>query len=245
METVRPDELLHLAWYTNPSLYWSSSENHRWVTATTALVRAFLAHGRRLVVAGTSAEYDWKSAGKPFAEDSAVTGGTGVYGTCKDATRAAVSSLTLSSGASMAWGRVFAVYGPGEPEAKLVSTAARTFRQGQTLRMPKQPLVRDYIFVDDVARAFLQILDSDLTGPVNIGTGIPVTVQEVAAEVGRALDVPFRIEAVDARGDEAPMVVADSTRIRGLGWAPATTLTEGILATIAALPPLSPQSSRA
>ena len=239
IQTVRPDELLHLAWYTDPALYWTSTENRRWQTATTGLVRAFLAHGRRLVVAGTSAEYDWRRAAEPLEEDSAPAGGTGMYGTSKDATRIAVSELAQRSGASLAWGRVFAVYGPGEPKSKLVSTAATRLRQGQPVRMPATPLTRDYIFVDDVARAFLQILDSDFSGAVNIGTGIPLTIQEVAAEVARALDVPCRIETMESSGEEVPMVVADSTRLRSLGWTPATGLSEGIRATIAALPAVS------
>src|SRR3954452_23524389 len=57
---VQPTHLLHLAWYAEPGKYWTSPENVRWVEASLALLRAFAAGGgRRAVLAGTCAEYDW------------------------------------------------------------------------------------------------------------------------------------------------------------------------------------------
>src|SRR6187549_2510504 len=57
---VQPSHLLHLAWTAKPGVFWESDDNLAWVQASIHLVREFVAcGGRRLVAAGTCAEYDW------------------------------------------------------------------------------------------------------------------------------------------------------------------------------------------
>lgn len=60
LERVKPDHLLHLAWYAEPGQYWDAPQNLAWLAATQSLVGAFCAAGgRRVVGAGSCAEYDW------------------------------------------------------------------------------------------------------------------------------------------------------------------------------------------
>ena len=55
---VQPECLLHLAWYAAPGKYWEARENIEWVRASTDLLSAFTAnHGKRVVAAGSCAEY--------------------------------------------------------------------------------------------------------------------------------------------------------------------------------------------
>jgi nucleoside-diphosphate-sugar epimerase len=57
---VRPSHLLHFAWIATPGVYWNSEENFRWLAASERLLRSFGAQGgRRVMMAGTCAEYDW------------------------------------------------------------------------------------------------------------------------------------------------------------------------------------------
>lgn len=233
IEHIRPDELLHLAWYTDPPHYWTSDENQRWVASTLHLARAFVRHGQRLVATGTSAEYDWRFG--VLAEESTPLDLTTPYGSSKNAARTQLAALTRESGTRFAWARIFAAYGPREHESKLISKATAIFRKGGALQVPQKPVARDYIFVDDVARALLLLVDNDATGPVNIGTGVAVTVQEIAERVAAELGAPCRLEtAIEDRG-EAPLVVAETSRIRSLGWEPQVDLIEGIRATIASV----------
>src|SRR6185312_10743533 len=60
---VAAERLLHLAWHTEHGRFWSAPENLDWVAASVRLMRAFAeAGGRRAVIAGTCAEYDWTGA---------------------------------------------------------------------------------------------------------------------------------------------------------------------------------------
>ncbi|HEY4970722.1 MAG TPA: NAD-dependent epimerase/dehydratase family protein, partial [Steroidobacteraceae bacterium] len=60
MSETRPTHLLHFAWIATPGLYWQSAENFRWAAASERLLRCFGARGgRRVLMAGSCAEYDW------------------------------------------------------------------------------------------------------------------------------------------------------------------------------------------
>ena len=57
---IRPSHLLHFAWCTEPGSFWNDPKNNHWVQASLELLKNFQAHGgKRIVIAGTCAEYDW------------------------------------------------------------------------------------------------------------------------------------------------------------------------------------------
>src|SRR5690349_15031042 len=61
------DVLVHLAWITEPGVFWHSPENERWLDASRGLIGRFVdAGGKRVVVAGTCAEYAWSD--EPLSE---------------------------------------------------------------------------------------------------------------------------------------------------------------------------------
>ena len=59
--------------------------------------------------------------------------------------------------------------------------------------------------MDDVAEAFVALLDGNVRGPVNIGSGNGVAVREVIELAGAAVGRPdlIRFGAVETRSDEA------------------------------------------
>ena len=82
---TQPTHLLHLAWYTEHGSFWNSPENLAWLAASVQLVGAFTAAGgRRAVVAGSCAEYDW-SGPQPCSEPATPLRPHTLYGTCKKA----------------------------------------------------------------------------------------------------------------------------------------------------------------
>jgi len=89
---VRPEVLVHLAWYVEPGRYWTAPENIRWVEASLALLRAFAAAGgRRAVLAGTSAEYDWQALGGRCHEQRTPLRPATLYGAAKHALHTAAA----------------------------------------------------------------------------------------------------------------------------------------------------------
>jgi nucleoside-diphosphate-sugar epimerase len=233
---VAPDVLLHLAWYVEPGRFWTAQENIRWVEASLALLRTFhAAHGRRAVLAGTSAEYDWSAAGESCHERRTPLRPTTLYGAAKHALHGVAAQFAAQARFELAWGRIFFVYGPGEPDGRLVPSVGRALLAGEPVRTTRGDQVRDFMHVGDVAAAFAALADSDVTGPVNVASGEPVAVRDVvdglAAAVGRP-DLLRRGALPDREGDP-PRLVADVSRLRrAVGIAPQIDLREGLEGTL-------------
>src|SRR5581483_9823238 len=127
---VRPTHLLHLAWVTTPGAYWASPDNLAWLAASLHLVRQFAAcGGRRVVVAGTCAEYDW---GYGYcAEGKTPLAPATLYGKCKDALRSVLEGFAAAADLSTAWGRLFYLYGPHEHPDRFVASVIRRLLAGE------------------------------------------------------------------------------------------------------------------
>lgn len=231
---VQPTHLLHFAWYAVPGEYWTSAENLRWVQASLELMRAFAASGgKRLVMAGTCAEYDWGFG--HCSEGSTPLVPATLYGTCKHATQMMLASWSRQSGVSGAWGRVFSLYGPHEHPARLVASVIAALLRGEEVSCENGSLIRDYLHVADVASAFVALLDSDLEGPVNIGSGTGVALKDIVEKIGVKIGRPelIRLGARPSPVGAPPLLIADTARLSRTGWSPSFDLDAGLDDTIA------------
>ena len=220
MARLRPTHLIHLAWFVEPSLYWWSPENLRWVEASAHLLRAFAQHGgERFVGVGTSAEYDWNSG--VLREGTTPLEPATLYGASKKKLAEQARAICEASGVSGAWARLFLVYGQGEPASRFVPKAILSGLTGNTIRC-LDPVERDFIDVRDVAGSLLALAGSSVEGAVNVGTGKATSLLQVAQLVGA------NVELVPA-GTEVPLVVADTTRLREeVGYSPQVTIERGM-----------------
>lgn len=230
IERVAPTHLLHLAWYAKPGAFWAASENLAWVQATVGLYRAFAAAGgQRAVLAGTCAEYDW-SDGVCVEQRTALRPST-LYGTCKQAVGSALTAYGAQHGLSTAHGRVFFLYGPGEPREKLVASVLGALKEGRRAPVTHGRQVRDFLHVADVAGAFAALVASDVDGPVNIGSGEGVQLRDLLtlAEERAGTSGLIGYGERQAPEGEPPVIVADVTRLRDeVGFTPRFTLTAGL-----------------
>jgi nucleoside-diphosphate-sugar epimerase len=81
----------------------------------------------------------------------------------------------------------------------------------QTARVLARPSDSDFLHVEDVAEAFAALCDSDVTGPVNIGSGKPVMIKDLIDEIARQLDGRdlIALGALPAAANEPPLLVAN------------------------------------
>jgi nucleoside-diphosphate-sugar epimerase len=231
---VHATHLLHLAWIVTPGEMIMSPQNLRWTEVTLGLYRAFAeAGGRRLVTSGSSYEYDWRygycsEAVTPRVPDT-------VYGSCKRALNELADAFAGTADISSAWARIFFLYGPREHPNRLVSSVILSLLAGNGAKTSHGEQIRDYLHVQDVADALVALLDSKLEGAVNIGSGEPVALKTIVTRIGERVGRSDLIElgAIPARANDAPLVVADVTRLKHeLGWAPSYDLDRGLDQTI-------------
>lgn len=234
MELVKPTHLLHLAWYVVPGKLIASDLNFDWVSSSMELLRAFQRQGgRRVVMSGSSYEYDWNYG--YCHERRTPTAPNTIYGVCKHALDVMVQAFCQAHSLSHAWPRVFFLYGPNEHPDRLVSSVIRSVLQGQEARCSHGKQIRDYLHVQDVADALVSVLDSGIEGAVNIGSGTAVTLREMIVTIGRTLgrEDLLKLGAIPSRANDAPLVVADVERlINEVKWQPRFSMEEGLKHTI-------------
>jgi nucleoside-diphosphate-sugar epimerase len=236
LAAVRPTHLLHLAWFAEPGAYWDSPENLRWVEASLRLLRAAVEGGvRRVVIAGTCAEYRWDDRTHCVEEATPLEPAT-LYGASKHALRLLAERYAAESGVSLAWGRIFLAFGPYEHPARLGGSVARALVRGEPVETSHGEQVRDLLYSEDVADAFAALLASDVVaGPVNVASGDPVPLRALVEALGRAAGRPdlVRLGARAARPGEPAEITADVTRLRDeVGWTPSVSLDEAATRTI-------------
>ena len=230
--SVHPTHLLHLAWYTEYGAYWSSPENLTWLARSLDLVRAFRdAGGRRAVIAGTCAEYDW--SGDVCSADAVLAPAT-LYGASKNALRQALEPYAAAAGLSLAWGRVYFPFGPGEHPRRVVPTAALGLVTGQRVRFTSGQQVRDFLYVEDVAGAFAALVAAAVEGTFDIGSGTGIALGDLLLRLER-LAGSSGLVVLGARPDhdEPARIVAETSRMeREIGWSPRVPLDEGLRHTL-------------
>ncbi|WP_033067107.1 NAD-dependent epimerase/dehydratase family protein [Thalassospira australica] len=211
----RPEGLLHLAWQTKHGHFWNAPDNPDWRDASIDLLARFHDQGgKRAVLAGSCAEYDWQgiAPGQKLAEDAACNPHT-LYG--QEKLKLAKHCLDLNTqGASIAWGRLFLLCGPKEAPARFVPAITRALLAGNTAKMSSGKQIRDFMHTADAGAAFVKLIDHTFTGIINIATGNGHSLLDVANTlrdlIGRGTIEPG---SMPDRPDDPPYLVADTTRI--------------------------------
>ena len=233
IRTVKPEYLLHLAWYAIPGKFWEAPENNMWVNASRELFTAFAASkGKRVVGAGSCAEYA-NNSGECFERQTPLVPST-LYGKCKQETRGSLDSICRQAGVRCAWGRIFFLYGPFEPSSRLVAYAVQSLLRGEPALCSNGGQELDFLHVADVASAFVALLESGVDGPVNIGSGGRVKVRDVLLEIGAQTGKPelIRLGARESSSDVSRMWANAARLLNEVGWKPRYDLKSGIQQTI-------------
>lgn len=234
LAAIQPSHLLHFAWYAKPGEYWNSLENIRWVEGSLHLLRAFYgAGGKRVVMAGTCAEYDWAQG--DCSEQTTPLVPVSLYGVCKNALQHLLKDFSRVTGLSSAWGRIFFLYGPGEHPQRLVSSVILNLLRNQIAPCSHGRQIRDFMHVEDVASAFVSLLMSPIQGPVNIASDRQVTLRDVVLAAADCLDARERVQfgALPAPVNEPSRIVGKSCRLSDeVGWRPRYDLAAGMAQTV-------------
>lgn len=235
LERARPSHLLHLAWVSQPGLFWTSPANFDWLAAGTRLVQRFYdLGGARAVGVGSCAEY--VVSDRPCLEDATAIAPRTAYGEAKAAMSDAIRRASRGRGI-WAWARLFHPYGPGEPPSRFIPALIDGLLRRERVACTEGRQVRDFVNVEDAAAACVALVDSDVAGAYNVGSGEGRSLREMAqlivGELGHGELLRFGERPSPAH--DPAYVVADIRKLRdAVGWSPRITLQEGIRRSIAA-----------
>ncbi|WP_248965485.1 UDP-glucose 4-epimerase GalE [Sphaerisporangium perillae] len=219
-----------------PSLYWSNN-----LGGTLALLEAMRVNGvRRIVFSSTAATYG-EPENTPITETD-PTRPTNPYGASKLAVDTALTAFAglhdlgavslryfnVAGAYTAADGRVYGERHAVEthliPNVLAVALGRRDSVSvfGTDYPTPDGSCVRDYIHIDDLARAHLLALEACRPGThkiYNLGSGTGFSVQEVISVCREVTGHPIPVVIGERRAGDPAVLVASSERIqRELGW---------------------------
>jgi len=235
------DAVCHLASPASPPAYLSRPMETLAVGSegTRRLLELADAHGARFLLASTSEVYG-DPAVHPQVEgyrgNVDPVGPRSVYDEAKRFAEALTMASHRSRGTDVAIARIFNTYGPrlAPGDGRVVSNFVVQALSGRPLTVYGDgSQTRSLCFVADEVGGLCALLDSAVTGPVNIGNPDERTVLELAH---RVLDVTGSSSEVVF----GPLPEHDPVRRcpdialarRALGWEPTTSLDAGLAATV-------------
>lgn len=235
LKSVKPTHLLHFAWYVEHGKFWNAAENIDWLKASLHLVQKFVeGGGKRVVVAGTLSEYETSEA--EFLDERNIRlNPQSLYAATKVALYYTLEKYAEAAKFSFAWGRVFFMFGRREPPNRLVPAVIRALLNNEAAKTSHGNQIRDFMSTEETAQAYVALLDSDVLGAVNIGSGEARTIKDLVLAIANSIGNPERVEfgAFQSPKDEPQRVVADVTRLRDeVKWKPSRDFSQQIEATI-------------
>jgi UDP-glucose 4-epimerase len=206
------------------------------------LEAARAAETRRVVFVSTGGAIYGEGDGQqlPLGEDAPIAP-MSAYGQSKFAAEGYLALFERLYGLSTISLRLGNVYGPRQDplgEAGVIAIFCGLLRSGgRPTVFGDGKQTRDYIYVGDVVSGALAAVESSVSGPVNLGTGIETDVLQLAEALGRLGGVEsFEPEFAPARTGEVQRITIDAGRAeRELGWRPQTGLDEGLHLTLDSL----------
>jgi dTDP-6-deoxy-L-talose 4-dehydrogenase (NAD+) len=181
--------LLHLAW---GSLNDFKSEDHlvKVLPEQITFLGKVLGSGiKHIVVAGTCLEYGARS-GK--LTEGLLPEPTIPYGIAKNDLRSWMFEH-LPIGVSLTWCRIFYPYGPGQSSSSLYTSVIRACELGTPLHMSHGKQKRDFLQVERLAEILVELsVAKRFNGIVNVGSGVPRSVDELVEEIVGSAGLPLK-----------------------------------------------------
>ena len=152
------------------------------------------------------------------------------YGATKAAAEMILSSYTNAYGIRGAALRFSNVYGPGmAAKDSFIPRLMRAARDGEGVQVRGDgSMIRDVVHVDDVVQGLFIAWNAGHTGPLILGSGESVTVNQMVETARRVTGRPIPVEHVPVPSGEMPAVVLDISAIKALGYQPQYNLERGM-----------------
>ena len=211
-QTFKPKFLLHFAWNTSPG-YLDSELNKKFLDSSLKMLELFSQNGGfRFVQAGTCFEYDL-SSNMPLKETSKI-GPKTLYAKTKYELFEKSKEFCLQNQISFAHGRIFYVFGRNEQPHRFIPTCIENISKNKPVKIKNQNTCLDYMYSKDIAEAFVQILKSNVQGPVNVGSSQALNLIEICEKIGKVLNIKPEIEINNSSDSSATNILSDTSLLK-------------------------------
>jgi UDP-glucose 4-epimerase len=197
------------------------------VMGTVHLFEAFGRAGQANVFASTAEVYGLPDSHAPLHEDAGVQPRSW-YGASKAAAELYCSALERRGAMRMATLRFTVLYGAGDTISRAVPNFVRSAVRGEPIRIFGGEELRDYLHVDDAARAVHLAWKRRITGTFNVGSGDGIAVRDAASAILHMAGGESTVEVLPREKPSADIVL-NVTRFRdATGFAPSHVFPDGL-----------------
>jgi len=224
----RPEVCIHLAWFAEPGKYLNSLENLASLQGSLNLLQALANCGcRQFIGAGTCAEYEIKH--EKLKEDNKTKPQT-LYGASKLSFQLIGEQIALQTGLLFTWGRIFYLYGTQEDTRRIIPSSILSLQNGKPFLSSFGEQIRDYLHVQDVADAFITLLEKQAVGTYNICSAAPISIRFILDTIGSMTGQTKLIKygSLPYREWEPKYICGNNKKLKELGWKPKVSLQEGL-----------------
>lgn len=181
MHCTKVDVIIHLAWHAEPGEYLTSPKNLDCLIGSLNMVKGAVSAGvKRIVGIGTCFEYDLSKG--ELSIETPIKPMT-LYAATKAALYMTFESLPAAHPLEFAWCRLFYLYGEGEDSRRLVAYLHSKIKKGEKVELTSGEQIRDYLDVKDAGQMIVNVALSNQTGPINICSGVGITVRKIAEKI--------------------------------------------------------------
>jgi nucleoside-diphosphate-sugar epimerase len=173
---------------------------------TAQLLRSFMPVVDRAVVAGSAEVYGPVASGGPIAE-SAVPMPRTAYGISKLAAEHAAAAVSRLHDRPVSCLRFTVLYGAGDEIDRAIPNFVRRAVSGLPPQVFGGEELRDYLPIDEAARAVVAAALVGASGSINIGSGCGTSVLDVARSISALVDPRLGVEVLPRRGPAVDIVL--------------------------------------
>lgn len=181
----QPEVIVHLAWQGIPDFSANMCQKNLsdsvrffdWVFENT--------NCKKVLMSGSCFEYG-KKRGACNESDSVNINSDFTW--AKNSLNEYLQIKCIENDITLNWFRIFYVYGPGQRDGSLIPTLIKSIGASETPEINTPLNKNDFVYVGDVARAFVKAVDVNLpSGVYNLGSGFATSVYDICKIVEKRL----------------------------------------------------------
>ena len=250
-EIARPEIVIHLAARVG-GIHANMNAKAQFYEENAAINTNVIAEARGcrveyIMAMGTGCAYPKRLEGHELSEEDYLEGApeptNDAYAYAKRGMLAHLAAAGEQDGLRYSYVIPANIYGPGDNfhplNSHVVPALVRRFVEAKKTNAAEVIIwgdgaaYRDFLYIDDLTDAMLLILENRFSGAVNVATGAPAGIQELAETIAELADYRGEIIFDPQKPAGQSIRLFNTEKIRALGFAPSRDLRAGLAATIA------------